>query len=374
MRALRRPLLLTGLTSLLLLVSLTLILLSLHRLGGVNIWQMPLKHMAAFLGFGGFACFVGYFVLGLMQPSAKSSSRRVPIGQRVAVGLLLVFVSLNIPTYLLAYHMTHLPRPSTADIRPSRNGQTPADRGLSYVTHNITVDEGAWLETWLIPASAAKGTVVLFPGNQGSKRNQLIGPAQTFHALGYNCLLVDFQGLGGSSGNTTTIGLKESADVAKAAAFVNALGLPSPFILYGVSMGSAAILRAIDQKTVAPDAVVLELPFATFLNAIRSRLRFHRLPPFPTAELTAFWGSVQHGVNGFSHNPVDYAKAVDCPALVIHGAQDKWTQVDEVRTLFENLSGPKQLVISPDAGHHQLIGVDRDLWETSVAAFLEAQL
>jgi hypothetical protein len=55
---------------------------------------------------------------------------------------------------------------------------------------------------------------------------------------------------------------------------------------------------------------------------------------------------------------------------VIHGEQDKWTTVEEIKALFQNLKGPKQLIISPDVGHHQLIGIHRALWNSTLEKFL----
>ena len=135
-------------------------------------------------------------------------------------------------------------------------------------------------------------------------------------------------------------------------------------------MGSSAILRAISHHRIAPDAIILELPFTHLIEAIRSRLRHHKIPTLPTAELLIFWAGIQHGFNGFSHNPINFAKDVDCPTLVIHGAQDKWTSIDKIQALIQNISSSKQLVVSPDAGHHQLIGVDRQLWLLTVKNFL----
>ena len=225
----------------------------------------------------------------------------------------------------------------------------------------------------MIPTTApsSQGTVLLFPGNRSTKDRQLISPAQSFAKLGYDSLLIDYQGMGGSSGYTTTVGMHEAQDVRVAVVSMQSLDLKPPVILYGVSMGSAAILRAIATTNLHPDAIIIELPFARFVDAVRSRLRRHHIPAFPTAELLVFWGGVQHGVNGFGHNPVEFAQSVTCPALVIHGQQDPWTTVAEVKQLFQNLSQPKKLVISPDTGHHQLIGVDRPLWEASIMDFLQ---
>jgi pimeloyl-ACP methyl ester carboxylesterase len=88
--------------------------------------------------------------------------------------------------------------------------------------------------------------------------------------------------------------------------------------------------------------------------------------------LLVFWGGVQHGVNGFRHNPMHFAQAINCPTLLIHGEQDKWTTVAEIKALFANITAPKQLVLSPAAGHHQLIGVDRTLWDAQVTKLLNS--
>ena len=304
----------------------------------------------------------------------KRRSRR-----RLLQIVLIVFLILNALSYAGAYALTHfsspgqwrlgLPRPDSA--------QLPTDMGLEYVTQRIPINQDEWLETWLIPAqdgSSPNGTVLLFPGNGGSKAKQLLAPTGVFHRLGYDTLLVDFRGVGGSSGDTTTLGIREAKDVALALDYAERSNLQRPFVLYGVSMGSAAILRAIAREGIDPDAVILELPFARLVDAVRSRLRAIRVPTFPLAEMLVFWGSVQHRFNGFTHNPVAYANQVEGPALLLHGKFDKWTTVAEIEQIFENFRGFKQLTIFPNAGHNLLVTVDQDYWQQSVNQFLEGSL
>jgi alpha-beta hydrolase superfamily lysophospholipase len=289
--------------------------------------------------------------------------------------ILIVFLVLNVVTYAGAYVLTHfsspghwglgLPRPTSA--------KRPTDLGLEYRTQRIAISQTEWLETWFIPAqnAASAGTILLFPGNAGSKAKQLLAPAQVFHSLGYDTLLVDFRGVGGSSGNTTTLGVQEAKDVALTMRYAQSSNFKRPFILYGVSMGSAAILKAIAHEKVNPDAVVLELPFARLLDAVRSRLRAIRVPPFPIAELLVFWGSIQHRFNGFTHNPVTYASQVECPSLLLHGKLDKWTTLAEIDQIFQNLNGARKLVIFPNTGHTLLVTADKELWSRNIDQFLK---
>lgn len=289
--------------------------------------------------------------------------------------VLVVFLSLNALSYIGAYALTHFSSPGHFGLglpRPT-SSKLPSDVGFEYVTQRISINQSEWLETWFIPAQRPvfTGTILLFPGNGGSKAKQLLAPAEVFHRLGYDTLLIDFRGVGGSSGNTTTLGVREAKDVALALSYAQRSNFQRPFVLYGVSMGSAAILKAVAHEKVNPDAVILELPFARLLDAVRSRLRAIRIPAFPMAEMLVFWGSIQHRFNGFTHNPVTYAKRVRCPALLLHGGLDKWTTVAEINQIFKNLQGSKELTIFPNTGHSLLVTVDKEHWQRSVDQFLK---
>jgi uncharacterized protein len=282
-------------------------------------------------------------------------------------------VILNILAYSGAYLMTHYSEPGQWGMLKPNSSKIPTDVGLSYSTQRLPVNDNECVETWLIPASGTvtKGTVLLFPGKDSSKAKQLLAPAQVFHDLNYNSLLVDFRGVGGSSGNTTTLGVREAEDVALVLQEADRLQLQRPFVLYGISMGSAAILTAIAKENVKPDGIILELPFARSIDTLRSRVRAFHIPSFPLAEMIVFWGGVQHGFNAFAHNPVTYAAQVKCPTLIMHGSLDRWTTIDEIKEILQNLRGNKELVLFPNTGHTLLVTVDRSLWKHSVGKMLQ---
>lgn len=282
----------------------------------------------------------------------------------------------NLAAYLGAYVMTHthLEGASGLSLQRPTSSKLPSDFGLKYTTIRLPIGTDEWLETWSIPATTAtaKGTVLLFPGHLSSKGKELIAVAKVFHRWGYDCLLVDYRGIGGSSGETTTLGAKEAKDVAIAMQYIRQKQPKSSITLYGLSMGSASILTAIAQEQISPDAIVLELPYARLTNALGSRVRKNtRFPTFPTTELLVFWGGVQHGFNGFTHNPVDFARLVKCPTLIMNGKLDPWTSQSEIDEIFNNIKTDKQLVTFDRAKHDLLISIDRHLWEKSVERFLD---
>ncbi len=287
--------------------------------------------------------------------------------------IIISFLAVNGMGYGGSYLLTHYQTSSNVSFgipRP-KNYQSPADFNLTYISKRIPINEAEWLDTWLIKAnhSNSLGTVILFHG-KGSTKSSLLASAKEFHLLNYDTLLVDFRGAGDSSGNKTTIGVKEAEDVTLVVNYLPKLNLQKPVILYGISMGSAAILRAIAQHNIQPDRIILELPFVRLLNAVKNRLKIYSIPSFIMGELFVFWGGLQHGFNGFAHNPVDDAKVVNCPTLILSGKRDPIVDISEVEELYHNLDVKKNMVIFPEAGHQLLVTVDKQLWLKNVRDFL----
>ncbi|MGH8595128.1 MAG: alpha/beta hydrolase, partial [Gammaproteobacteria bacterium] len=202
----------------------------------------------------------------------------------------------------------------------------------------------------------------------------LLSSARVIHELGYVTVLVDFYGSGGSSGSGTTIGVKEADDVAAAVDYVRRRWPKRKIVLYGISMGGAAVLRAIAVNGIKPDAIIIEATFDTLLNAGRNRFRAIGLPGSPFAELLLFWGSVQQGFNFFSHNPAEYARAVDCPALVLHGDRDERATIDEARRIAAAMNTRARFVAYAGVPHMPIVDARPEQWGREVGEFLQRVL
>jgi pimeloyl-ACP methyl ester carboxylesterase len=179
----------------------------------------------------------------------------------------------------------------------------------------------------------------------------MLGEARVLHELGVRSILVDFRGSGGSDGMVTTLGWNEAEDVAAATVWARDQWPNEPLLLYGTSMGAAAVLRAIAVENVHADGIILECPFDSLLRTVGHRDQAMGLPSFPIAELLVFWGGVQHGFNAFRHNPAEYAKAVTCPALVLDGEHDPWVKPVEARRVAAAIHGPTECHIFQNGGH-----------------------
>jgi alpha-beta hydrolase superfamily lysophospholipase len=248
----------------------------------------------------------------------------------------------------------------------------PADWGLSHEVHRIPGPED--LEAWHIPHPASRGAgprglVLLFHGYSDCKA-EFLDEARAFHDLGFRCLLVDFRGCGGSTGSVTTVGVREADDVLAALAFARRRWPDEPFVLYGRSMGAVAVLRAMTTTPEPIAALVLECPFDRMLNTVKARFAAMGVPAFPSAQLLLFWGSVQRGFNGFTHNPVSYARQVRVPTVILHGSNDAWVTHEQIAAVHDNLAGPRRLLNFPGIGHESIVARVPAEWKACVDQFL----
>ena len=78
----------------------------------------------------------------------------------------------------------------------------------------------------------------------------------------------------------------------------------------------------------------------------------------------------QMGFDAFSHRPVDYARAVRCPALVMQGDQDPRARPEEARSVFEAIRGPKRWATFGDVGHESYASRYPGEWRAAVEPFI----
>ncbi|PZR20858.1 MAG: alpha/beta hydrolase [Flavobacterium psychrophilum] len=233
----------------------------------------------------------------------------------------------------------------------------------------VTIDSNKKTECWSIKTPNAKGTVILFHGYGGNK-SQMIDKSDEFIALGYNTLLVDFMGSGGSEGNTTTIGFFEAQQVKSCYDYLVRNGEKN-IHLFGTSMGAAAILKAINDYTkITPKSIIIECPFGSMYKTVCTRFRIMGAPEVPMAGLLVFWGGLQNGFWAFNHNPEAYAKKVSCPVLLMYGEKDNRVSREETNSIYNNLKGRKQLVLFPLAGHENYLNNYSNKWKAEVNDFL----
>ncbi len=232
---------------------------------------------------------------------------------------------------------------------------TPAELGLE--AREIALGSAP---AWSVQGDG-RGCVGLFPG-YAAGRSSLLHEAQAFHGLGYSVVVV------GAVGDSTSLGWHEAELVRGLARHCAGQG---ELVLYGESMGAATVLRAVGALGVDADALILESPFDRLLTTVCHRFETMGIPAVPGAWMLVFWGGLQHGFDGFSHDPVAYAPGVEVPTLILHGDRDLRVGMDEVRSIDDALAGPHRLAVFEGAGHVSLLEHDPARWHREVEAWLE---
>lgn len=297
--------------------------------------------------------------------------------------LLFVFILMNVVTYFHAYKFTHF---TDEPGQPNRSyklstGQKiktlflgiknpkPKNSAMpSQAFETVKIESTETLEAWFVPADSAIGTVAIFHGYRAEK-SQMIDRSDEFHKMGFNTLLVDFMGSGGSGGLSTTIGHHEAEQVKDCFNFLNEKGEQN-IILAGTSMGAAAVMKALHDHSIEPAGVILECPFGSMYSAVKRRFEMMKAPAFPMAYMLTFWGGVQNGFWAFSHNPIDYAEAIDHPTLLLWGEKDDRVNRTETDAIFENLPAEKWLETYPNSGHESYLRKYPEKWVKDVNGFL----
>jgi hypothetical protein len=307
-----------------------------------------------------------------------------------AAFLLAAFAGLNFLAYRQAYSMTHFvaggPRTEKAeslslgqkfktllcgvDLPRPRTTLSPTKLGPGARPVTIAESNGVRLGAWYGPVSPESPLVILFHG-YGDEKTGTLDQAKVFLDLGLSVLMVDFRGSGDSSESYTTVGYDEAEDVAAAVRYAKGNLPHSKLILYGISMGAAAELRAVHSCGVQPDAIIAEAVFDRMLTTVRNRFELMGVPSFPAAQMLVFWGGRQFGFNAFANNPVDYAASVRCPILFLHGGADPRARLAEARQVYEAVPGRKWFKEFAGVGHAAILAYHPEQWKDTVGQFLK---
>lgn len=302
--------------------------------------------------------------------------------------VVVAFVAMNVVAAFHAYKFTHFAagaRKKTSSpeklslgdklgamVFGISNPRPVNDKAPTQPYETIRLKSNKKIECWYIRCNdsvPAKGTVAIFHGYSGEK-SSMLDKSDEFLRMGYNTLLVDLMGSGGSEGDQTTLGYMEAAQVRTAYEYLQQRG-EQHIYLFGTSMGAAAILRAASIYDMRPASLILECPFGSMYKTTSARFRIMGIPPLPMAGLLVFWGGVLNGFNAMGHNPSTYAANVHSPTLLLYGACDLNVSREETDQIFAGLKGPKTLQIYPTAGHENYLIKYHDDWVRDVAAFLQ---
>ena len=230
--------------------------------------------------------------------------------------------------------------------------------GMYYEITHFRATDGVRLEGWFVTSTdRSDATVVLVPG-RGLTKACYLDYVRLLADNGYNVLLFDLRGEGGSEGHTRSFGVLEVKDVLGALRYLKQVHpLQSRYIFgFGISHGAAAVVSAAgaDKRI---EAVVIDSPFAEPATALDRAIK-----PIPEPLRGYFrWASMvvasaELGCNLFEAGNIHQIGRISPrPLLIIQGLNDDISPPAEAERLYRAAGKPKRLCEVSNAGHAQNI-------------------
>ena len=94
------------------------------------------------------------------------------------------------------------------------------------------------------------------------------------------------------------------------------------------------------------------------------------IPSFPFTDLLLIHGGIQLGFNPYKHNPIEYAKNIKIPTLLLFGKKDKRVSLKSIEDIYKNIQGPKMIGILKNSEHEIYLNDDSKDWHKFISGFL----
>ncbi len=192
---------------------------------------------------------------------------------------------------------------------------------------------------------------------------------------GFNAIALDLRAHGDSQGDYTTFGYYEKRDISVLIDRLKSENLGGDFGIWGHSLGGAVALQSLatDKRL---HFGIIESAYADFKEIVNNYSEY-------------FLGFSSETLNGIlleragemadfpvdAVNPVDYARKINVPVLIAHGAEDEKINVDNANRIFKALPvNYKKLVIVQGAHHNDLHKPDGEKYYQQIFEFIRKSI
>jgi pimeloyl-ACP methyl ester carboxylesterase len=212
------------------------------------------------------------------------------------------------------------------------------------------------------PPTPPRATIVYLHGI-ADNRGSATGLITRFLPLGYDVIAYDSRANGDSDGNACTYGYYEKQDLHRVIDTI-----AGPVVLIGASLGGAVALQeAADDSRV--NAIVAAETFSDLRTVASERAPWIFSDRAIEQAFLLAGREAKFDVDAVS--PVRAAARITVPVLLIHGAADIDTPPAHSRRVFDQLRGPKRLILVPGAAHNE--SLRPEVWN-QIEAFVRGAL
>jgi uncharacterized protein len=302
-------------------------------------------------------------------PAARPRARRVAVGFALGLAALLLALYLGVSAY--AASVVTWPQRDPLDVTPAAAGAT-----FEEVTFPASED-GVTIAGWFLPSDGATGAVVLVHGKDSSRSSEFGGRfvnlAAELQGRGLAVLMIDMRGHGASGDARFSFGLHERRDLLGAVEWLKTQGFaPGSIGVLGISMGAAAAIGAAAESGEI-GALVADCSYAEIYPLMRQHwTAASGLPDFFLPS-TLLMGRFIVGEDLSRARPADEIDDIGRPVLIVHGAEDTFTPVENGRQLAAANPAAEYWEV-PGAPHAGSYAADPERYTDRVADFFARHL
>lgn len=192
-----------------------------------------------------------------------------------------------------------------------------------------------------------------------------------FYKLGWHVVVFDERHFGVSTGDISTLGYKECADLSAIIRYTRSVfGENCTLALHGESMGAATSLMVLDRER--PDIVFADCPFMDTEELMKKMLSEVHAPVRTVIWIAKHRAKRLYGYDIEAASPIAAVRNSDVPICLFHGDADTLIPCEHSRKLFEACKNKKsELHIFHGANHAESVISERERYEDILGKFIE---
>ena len=249
-------------------------------------------------------------------------------------------------------------------------------RNAPWETVSITSSDGLRLEADFIPSGNHRYALIIH-GYKCDRKAMYLLSSVFFHEWGFSLVIPDCRSHGKSEGRWIGMGWLEKDDIKLWCEWITKRDPEAEIILFGVSMGAAAVMMASGLNLPSSvKAAVEDCGYTSAWEIFRNELRMlYHLPAFPLLCIFSFFSRIIAGYTPKEASSLRMLKKSELPMLFIHGGSDHFVSTSMLDECFQaKIKGWKEKLIIPDAGHAEAYLRDPQLYFSTIRNFIEKEI
>lgn len=235
----------------------------------------------------------------------------------------------------------------------------PSTYDLPYQMTKVPTVRGKELFAWFIPTEATAPTIIILHG-WGANAELMLPMAIPLHNAGFNVLMVEARGHGRSDGDTFSSLPRFAEDLECTIDWLKTHHeSTSSITLLGHSVGAGAVLLEASRRTDI-SAVISISAFAHPEWMMQRYLKRAHTPRFLEHWIIRYveW-VIGHQYEAIA--PMNTAKQLCCPVLLVHGKADKVVPVEDAHVIKESINdGLVEMLLVDEAGHESVEKIEEE--------------